>query len=338
MIINQYVNSLSLQNLRKVGRDYNFRCVICGDSKKSKYKTRGWILTNNKGTVYHCHNCGYSKPFHEFLKEEYPSVYEEYLLEWIQEQRTLNPNHTPIKQVEKKLEPVVDVEELKEFKKLIELPKNHKAIQYFIERKFPKKWLSYLYYTDNYAKWVNGKFPEVFKKFPKYDPRIVIPHRNEFHKIVLTQGRSIGTSNLRYITTKVDPNAKKIFGLDLVDRTKKIFIHEGAFDSFFLPNALAMSGADISLDYVKSLAPVDNLIWVFDLEPRNKEICDRIQKVVSAGFPIVLFPYEIKDRYGKDINKMIINGMSKKMLYKMIKDGKCQGLEAEIKFKLWRRN
>ena len=338
MLINHYVNSLSLSKLRKVGKDYNFRCVLCGDSKKSKFKTRGWILTNNKGVRYYCFNCGANLPFHEFLKQNYPSVYKDYLTDYIQEQRSLEINHTPIIKIKEEIKPVVDVEELKEFKKLSDLSINHKAIQYFIERKFPKKWLSYLYYSDNYAKWVNSKFPEVFKKYPKYDPRIVIPHRNESNKIVLTQGRSIGKSNLRYITTKVDPNAKKIFGLDLVDKTKPIFIHEGAFDSFYLPNALAMSGADISLDYVKTLAPIDNLIWVFDLEPRNKEVCDRIQKVVSAGFPIVLFPYELKDKYGKDINKMIMNGMSKKMLYKYIKDGKCQGLEAEVKFKLWRRN
>ena len=42
---------------RKNQRIYNFRCPICKDSAKSKFKARGYFYTQKDNLKYHCHNC-----------------------------------------------------------------------------------------------------------------------------------------------------------------------------------------------------------------------------------------------------------------------------------------
>ena len=45
---------------RKSSGKYNFRCPICGDSEKSKYKARAWIYEIQGKSRFHCFNCSAS--------------------------------------------------------------------------------------------------------------------------------------------------------------------------------------------------------------------------------------------------------------------------------------
>ena len=67
----------------------------------------------------------------------------------------------------------------------------------------------------------------------------------------------------------IDENMPKIFGLNTVDFTKQYYVVEGAIDSLFLNNAIAMAGADGNMS---GLEHSENCIIVFDAEYRNKEI------------------------------------------------------------------
>ncbi len=59
----------------------NFRCVLCGDSKKNKNKARGYILDKQGTYLYVCHNGCKTRPFDRFLKKfDYP-LYEQYIRE-----------------------------------------------------------------------------------------------------------------------------------------------------------------------------------------------------------------------------------------------------------------
>ena len=60
---------------------YNFRCPICGDSKKKTYKMRGFFYEKKNNFRYMCHNCGASMGLAQFMKEVNPSLYEEYAIE-----------------------------------------------------------------------------------------------------------------------------------------------------------------------------------------------------------------------------------------------------------------
>ena len=67
----KYVSLIShrLEKFKRVKADlYNFRCPICGDSKKNKNKARGYIYSVKNNTNFKCHNCGSSTSFNNFLK------------------------------------------------------------------------------------------------------------------------------------------------------------------------------------------------------------------------------------------------------------------------------
>src|SRR6056300_1334086 len=67
---------------------YNFRCPICGDSKKNKNKTRGYLYSVKANTNFKCHNCGTSMSFNNFLKQVDPAVHKQYSLEKFKEGHT----------------------------------------------------------------------------------------------------------------------------------------------------------------------------------------------------------------------------------------------------------
>lgn len=68
-----YHLSSTLSGVRKIAGGLNCRCPICGDSKKSRSKRRGYILkSNRRGDTsygYYCHNCNYSNSLMGFFKE-----------------------------------------------------------------------------------------------------------------------------------------------------------------------------------------------------------------------------------------------------------------------------
>ena len=80
----KYVNLISarLEKFKRVKTDlYNFRCPICGDSKKNKSKTRGYIYSVKSNTNFKCHNCGASMSLNNFIKKVDPAVHKQYSLE-----------------------------------------------------------------------------------------------------------------------------------------------------------------------------------------------------------------------------------------------------------------
>jgi len=58
--------------------------------------------------------------------------------------------------------------------------------------------------------------------------------------------------------------------MNTVDSTKKIYVTEGPIDSLFLANAVAT--ADANLSNAGNYYDKENLVLVFDNEPRNNRI------------------------------------------------------------------
>ena len=83
----KYLNLLSIR-LEKFKQKkpylWNFRCPICGDSKRHKNKARGFIFQVKGDLMYKCHNCGASLPFAKFLQDQDPILYKEYRMEKFQ--------------------------------------------------------------------------------------------------------------------------------------------------------------------------------------------------------------------------------------------------------------
>ena len=64
---------------------YNFRCPICGDSKKQKSKARGYIYAIKQNVNFRCLNCGASMSLNNFLKHIDPVLQKQYSMEKFKE-------------------------------------------------------------------------------------------------------------------------------------------------------------------------------------------------------------------------------------------------------------
>ena len=318
----------------------NFRCYVCGDSKKSTNKKRGWILDKGNKAFYYCHNCGYSRPLDYFLKDHFHSLYDEYVTDIVMEKKSLNRN-VPKKQDVKPLDKLVMAQPkftnksspLRRIKKVSSLPSDHPVKKYVEKRKIPAKQHYRLYYAPKFNKWVNSIIPD--KLNTKYDePRLVIPLIDKNDVMFGFAGRSFDPkASLRYITIMIDEEMPKVFGLDTVDFDKKYYVVEGQIDSLFLTNAVAMAGADGN---THALENVDNAVFMFDNEPRNKEIVARMVKVIERGDKIVILPHSVS-KYGKDINEMVMNGLTTADIELLLDNHTYSGLEAKLALTIWKR-
>ena len=145
------------------------------------------------------------------------------------------------------------------------------------------------------------------------------------------QGRAFDKESIRYITIMLDEDMPKIFGLNTVDFSKKYYVLEGPIDSLFLNNAVAMAGADGN---ASGLENVDNAIFVFDNEPRNKEIVTRMEKCLDRGYKVCIWPSNMLD---KDVNDMILSDVKPVDVQMIIDMNSYTGLEGKLKLSEWRR-
>ena len=141
------------------------------------------------------------------------------------------------------------------------------------------------------------------------------------------QGRSLGPNSVKYITVMIKDDAPKIYGLDQIDTEKPIFVIEGPFDATLVENSVAMCGSDLDL---RSFGWSD-YIYVYDNEPRSREITDRIRKTIDRGDKVVIWPTNIEE---KDVNDMILGGHD---VMSMLKSNTYSGLKAKIKFNNWKK-
>ena len=81
--------SSRLQKFKRVKADlYNFRCPVCGDSKKNKSKTRGYLYNMKADVNFKCHNCGASMTLSNFIKTVDPTLHKQYVFERFKEGHT----------------------------------------------------------------------------------------------------------------------------------------------------------------------------------------------------------------------------------------------------------
>ena len=330
MNIENFLFEISLPQMEFKSGGVHARCIICGDSEKSQSKKRFWIKKNGYGNYYaHCFNCGYHKSFKLFLKENFPEIYKSYV------KLNFKNKHKPIESKPEEVKKIVEVD--MDLIRVVNLPDNHIAHSFFTDRKIHNRWKKYLFYTDNFQKWINSKV-KTFEYEPKYDRRIVLPFYSIDKKLIGAAGRSLEKdSKLRYITIKFDENHPKIFGLERVKFDKPVYVFEGQIDSLFIPNSLAMAGSISGLMKLLDYAPIDTYILVPDIEPRNKEIVNFIEQSLKKGFKVSLLPERLKI-YGKDLNDLVLkSNLNIKEIYNMINENVIQGKLGLIKFNIWKK-
>ena len=322
----KYIQLISsrLQKFKKIKSYlYNCRCPICGDSQKNKSKARGYFYRVKNNTNYKCHNCGLNISFNNFLKQFDEPTHKEYIFEKFKGNYTGKNFST--EQPEDIFKRIKSSKPIFKKKVEIDLPsafdvgisKHYLHNRAIFEGKF--------YYAENFQEFVNTLKPGSFTNTKYGEERIVIPLIRD-GKLIGIQGRSLSSNPVKYLTIMLRDDELKVYGLDRIDKENPVYVTEGPFDSTFLSNAIAMCGSDVdlsSLDY--------QFIYVYDNEPRNQQIVDRISKQIEHGERVVIWPSNIRD---KDINDMILSGHNVK---DMVESNTYQGLEAKLKFTTWKR-
>ena len=310
--------SSRLQKFKRVKADlYNFRCPICGDSQKNKNKARGYIYPVKNNTNFKCHNCGASLSFNNFLKQIDPTLHKQYTLEKFKEGHTGRSFVVEEPEFEFK-KPV--------FRKSIDLPRasDYKiSYEYLTKRGLdPQKF----YFTDKFKEWTNQQ-KQTFDTIGRDEPRIIIPMYDRDKNWIGYQGRALNSSPNKYITIMLDEGAPKVYGLDQIRTDAPVYVTEGPFDSTFICNSIAMCGADVDL----SGWGISNPVWVYDNEPRNREIVNRISRTIDRGDSLIIWPSNVVE---KDINDMVLAGHD---IMDVLKSNTYSGLEAKIKFNIWKK-
>ena len=341
----KYLNLLSTR-LPKFKRKseylYNFRCPHCGDSQKSQTKARGFVYRKKNDMFFKCHNCGVGQTLGNLIKFVDPSMHKEYIFERFKEGKVVAKKEepefdfTPSRLLKSKEKPFAEFTRydraLRQLRRFDELVQTHPAKQFVFDRQIPKEHFDKFFLATKFYEFCNeiqpGKFPDL-----KHDhPRVVIPFYDRSGKFFAFQGRAFGKEQPKYITIKFDETKQKIYGLDRIDLNKPVMITEGPIDSLFLDNAIAMAGADadggITIQH-------QQCTMIFDNEPRNEHIVNRMIGAVDKNFNVCIWPESVRE--GKDINDLIISGKSAGQVQSLIHNNTHSGLSALQNINNWKR-
>ena len=320
LVDSKYIGLVSsrLQKFKRVKADlYNFRCPLCGDSQKHKNKARGYFYQIKTNTNYKCHNCGASLSFNNFLKQIDSTLHKQYTLEKFKDGFTGKGFVVEEPKFEFK-KPV--------FKKDLDLPKASEvpvAKEYLENRKLDP---TQFYFASKFMEWVNTQ-KQTFDTIRRDESRIIIPMYDTERNLIGFQGRSLVPNSVKYITVMLQKNAPKIYGLDKINPDKTVYVVEGPFDSTFVKNSIALCGSDGDMAHLKG----SDIVFVYDNEPRNKEILQRIERCIDRGERVIIWPRGIEE---KDINDMVLSGHN---VMSILESNIYSNLEAKVKFNNWKK-
>jgi hypothetical protein len=330
-----------LQQFKQKANDlYNFRCPFCGDSKKNKLKSRGYIYRAQyeNGYGYRCWNCNISTNFTTFLKFLDIVLYKDYIMEKFEDENTTQklPVEAPtLEFVEGEIVGGVKIQEIN-LPTIASLSDDHYAKTYIAARKIPEDRWDQLFYAHDFKLFMDTTFPNHGKEnLIENDPRIVMFYTDLAGNITCVNGRSFSADpKLRYVKIKILDH-KKIFGLERVDFGKKFYIVEGEFDSMFLENAVASGDANLSgaAAWIYDTFGVRGTL-VFDKEPRNLQLVEIIDKSIEEMWDVSILPEYFP---GKDINEAFLKGVSVKQIQDIIDQNTYSGLVAKLQLSSWRK-
>lgn len=309
---------------------YNFRCILCGDSKNNATKSRGYIYQRGQAYFFKCHNCNMSQKFTTFMKGVDSNLYRDYLTEsFKEEQLSKNPEYISPLEPEFK-EPTNNFHVLRPLVQnfIIRAVYDTDSQKYLEQRMIPEEFWPKFSHVDDWKN-LESTFTNYQNRLSP-GPRIMLTFRASEKHIVGLSGRSLNGQEPRYQTIRIEEDEVMAFEPHLVDKTKPVYICEGAFDSLFLDNATAANGAD--------LFKISNLyekpVFVFDNQPRNAQLTRIMDKACAFGFDIVVWPQSF---IFKDINEAIIGGMSREEINDIVKKNTYSDLKLKLALANWRK-
>ena len=128
----------------------------------------------------------------------------------------------------------------------------------------------------------------------------------------------------------LDESVPKLFGLESLDETRRVYVLEGPIDSMFIDNSVATAGGDL-VAAVQSLNK-ENLVVVYDNEPRSRETVKKIDKAINNGYNVCIWPENFDH---KDVNDMVMAGLSAEFIRYIIDQNTFRDLKAKLALKRW---
>jgi transcription elongation factor Elf1 len=331
----KYVNMLSgrLQHFkRKSSTLVNFRCPLCGDSQSHKSRARGYIYEKKGKSLFHCHNCTATMAVANFIKSVDQQLYNEFQLEKLQSNKS--PEQIDLEDfISKMKKPVfMKIGPLKGLKKVSQLRPDHPVKKFVDERYIPNPFHAKLFCCPNFKQYTNTLVPNKFDAdhIGRDETRLLIPFMDSNKNVHAYQGRALGKSAVKYITIVLDDTIPKVYGLDRVDFRNTVYVVEGPIDSMFLSNSIATAGGDL-VSAISSF-PKENMVIVYDNEPRSRETIKKLDKAVMQGYNICIWPDNFEH---KDINDAILAGLSAEFIEYIIRQNTYKDLAAKMALTRW---
>ena len=329
----KFLNFLSsrLDRFKRV-RDnlWNFRCPLCGDSSRNKRKARGYVYQKQTDLFYKCHNCGSGLSIGNLIKEIDSNLHKQYVMERYKagetgKRKTKEPEFKFETPKFKPKKTTIDLPSIES------LPKEHYARVYCEGREIPQQFMDKIFYAEDFKNWALSVCQVDYSNLMGKEPRLVIPFFDRDNQLIGAQGRALQESKVRYVTVKVHEDAPKVFGLERWNSDQHTYLVEGPIDSLFLPNCLAMAGADMS-----DLSILDNTktTLIFDNEPRNFQIVKSMIRSLQDGWKIVVWPNSITC---KDINDMVLTSIKDARLVEIINRNTYSGQRGEWEVHSWKK-
>jgi hypothetical protein len=269
-----------------------------------------------------------------FIKMLDQNIYNEMQMEKLQDKKS--PEQISYDSfVEKMKKPVfLKSGPLKGLKKVSQLSPDHRVKKLVDSRKIPNPYHAKLFSCPNFKQFTNsivpGKFDEESVK--RDETRLLIPFFDKDKNLHAYQGRAVVDSKVKYITIVVNDDVPKVYGLDTVNFDKTVYVVEGPIDSMFIPNSIATAGGDLvsalgSLQSYKS-----SMVIVYDNEPRSRDTIKKLDKAIFQGYNICIWPDNLEH---KDINDMVLAGLSSDFIKHIIDSNTYKDLAAKMALTKW---
>lgn len=305
---------------------YLFRCPICNDSQKSKFKTRGTFYKKNQGYNFGCFNCESSMSLIRFVKLYFPDVFSRYQFSLFQQQ-----THKE-KEISEKKKKITILST--EFPFLIPYTLSPKAVAYVKSRKIPENKMSGVLFCEDLNLLLDKLSALGYEPLPVVSPRLIFPVKNTNNVLVGFVARALDPRDpIRYYNIKLTDDEPLLYGQNTINHSRRVIITEGIIDSLFLDNSLAACSAGFGAAIKFCQEHHLEYALLFDNERRNEQIRNSMLKHINNGSSIVLFTswsYQ-----GKDLNEMVLKNPNLNLLQEEIENRIRSGLLAKLEFSRW---
>lgn len=329
-----------LEQFKELGNGvYQFRCPICGDSKKKKSKIRGYIFGDDSPR-FMCHNCGASSGLAAFIKHINPSLFLEYKVERFNKKPQQQDQSSYVPEEEAKLltpdlgkrfSSSVNEEKLFGAIQLLSPRADREIVEYaFKERMIPEVPHGRSLYGCRDIRTISEQFPAYKDRQIPRVPALVIPFFNKERALDWIQCRVLHPT-FRFITMNVSGNqsAPKVWGVEQVDWTSTVYITEGPIDAMCLRNSLALGGVanNKTIEWIRKQTS-SKIVFCYDNDYRsNPEVRGQLVKRIDQGFGVVIYDKKFE---WKDLNKALVSGVSFDSLNNYIEERTFFGIKAKL--------